>query len=87
MKIQSSQPIQQAAAYKKITQPTQTDASIKKDKVEISEEARALRTNKNEARETRLNELRAQIDNGTYKLNAEQTALSVYQSWKSSGLL
>lgn len=87
MKIHSSQPLQQAAAYKKVAQPTQIDVSQKKDKVEISEEARAMRTNTSEARETKLADLKAQIDSGTYKLNAEKTANAVHQSWKSDGLL
>ncbi|WP_054704364.1 flagellar biosynthesis anti-sigma factor FlgM [Bacillus sp. JCM 19041] len=83
MKINSSQSVQQTS-YSKNTQSTQIDSQViaKKDKVEISQEARALSSKVDQSREQKIADLKAQIDSGQYQINPEKTAQSLYKAWK-----
>ncbi|KKI87519.1 hypothetical protein WZ76_04895 [Shouchella clausii] len=57
----------------------------KKDQVEISSDARKLNEEIAAAKEQRIQELKTQIENGTYELDPEKTAEAILRSWTKGG--
>ena len=78
----SSQMIQQYQKGEKISQPvdSQAGAAVAKEKVDISAQARDIQQAKKviagtpDVREERVRELKARIEQGTYKINTEKIA-------------
>ncbi len=86
MKIHSSQYIQANKLYKTQVQ-SPTVQEDKKDKVEISKEALELNAQTSKVKEERLQELKQQIEEGTYVFQPEKTAQAIMAAWKESGVI
>ncbi|PAD13355.1 flagellar biosynthesis anti-sigma factor FlgM [Shouchella clausii] len=87
VKINSSQSMVPHAVYKatmaKVT--PEEHQLAKKDQVEISSDARKLNEEIAAAKEQRIQELKTQIENGTYELDPEKTAEAILRSWTKGG--
>jgi negative regulator of flagellin synthesis FlgM len=59
-------------------------SGYKKDELEISEEAKKLlSSSKFETdRAEKISEIKSQVDNGTYKININETAKSIINFWQ-----
>lgn len=88
MKIDGYQPIQPYAGYpaSKPAETKQGTAPVKNDKVEISPEARQLQDSQklDQARKTKVADLKAQVDAGTYHVAAKDIATKMYAYWNKS---
>lgn len=73
-------------AYQKHNQPTKAEDTKKTqtDQVELSNEAK-LQLQKEKA--ARIEQLKAQIDSGTYKVDSEKLAEKLLASWKSGATI
>jgi flagellar biosynthesis anti-sigma factor FlgM len=85
MKIDGYQPIQPYASYNapKPVDPKPASASVKDDQVEISPEARRMQDVQkfSQARKTKVADLKAQVDAGTYHVAADDIAKKMYAYW------
>ncbi len=73
-------------AYRKLqeTQDRQQNEQTKRsDKVEISSEAKEMAKSKeiSAERQERVNEVKSQIEKGTYKVNHQEVAKKFYEFW------
>ncbi|AOM81898.1 flagellar biosynthesis anti-sigma factor FlgM [Salisediminibacterium beveridgei] len=80
-------PMQSVQAYRKLQETQQQekqDKPQKSDEVQISKEAKAMMeksTTYSAERAEKVQEIKAQIENGTYKVNAQETAKKFYEFW------
>ncbi|WP_416147315.1 flagellar biosynthesis anti-sigma factor FlgM [Salipaludibacillus sp. HK11] len=79
-------PMQSVQAYNKLqeSQDRQQKTQTKRaDQVEISSEAKQMAKSKeiSAERQERVNEVKTQIDQGTYKVNAQEVAKKFYEFW------
>ncbi len=84
MKINPMQSVQQAYRKLQETQDRQQQSQTKRsDQVEISSEAKEMARAKelSAERQERVNEVKDQIDKGTYKVNHEEVAKKFYEFW------
>lgn len=85
MKINVYQPIQPYTNYnitKSADQPS-VPLTGKNDKVEISPEAKRLQGTQRleEARQQKVEQIKAQVDAGTYQVSSENVAKKLYDYW------
>lgn len=79
-------PMQSVQAYQKL-QETQSrqkqDQTKRSDQVEISSEAKEMAKSKgiSTERQERVNEVKGQIEKGTYKVNHQEVAQKFYEFW------
>lgn len=86
MKIQKPYGANMVQSYQKqqAAKPTTNKASAQRDQLSISEEAKVLLDKKATSslqRQEKVNELKQQIENGTYKVDKHKVAEKVYQFW------
>ncbi|WP_280769577.1 flagellar biosynthesis anti-sigma factor FlgM [Salipaludibacillus daqingensis] len=79
-------PMHSVQAYRKLqeTQDRQQNEQTKRsDKVEISSEAKEMAKSKeiSAERQERVNEVKSQIEKGTYKVNHQEVAKKFYEFW------
>ncbi|MFD2655575.1 flagellar biosynthesis anti-sigma factor FlgM [Gracilibacillus thailandensis] len=70
---QKQQHIQQKTASK--------SRSLKPDQLEISD--KALKMQQKESRQTYVNEIKQQVDNGEYQVNNKETAKKLLNYWRA----
>ncbi|WP_059103367.1 flagellar biosynthesis anti-sigma factor FlgM [Shouchella shacheensis] len=81
----------QALSYKKQMEQqqrtTEVKAVAKQDHLEISADARAMHVNHQEgnARSSRIEALKQQIESGEYEIHSQRTAGALYDYWKKGG--
>lgn len=73
-------------AYQKHNQKPAIDksnASSKKDQVQISEQAKAMLESKttDPARQEKVQQLKSQVQSGEYKVDSQKVAEKIYQFW------
>lgn len=87
MKIDRYQPIQQSYTNytnsAKTNAATSTGAAQSNDKVEISDQARKLQGSNqlDEARSSKVDQLKNEVQSGTYHVSAEDIAAKMYAYW------
>lgn len=79
-------PMHSVQAYKKLqeSQQKQNDGkSARADQVQISSEAKEMAKQKGipPERQEKINDVKAKIDNGTYKINHNEVARKIYDFW------
>lgn len=79
-------PMQSVQAYRKLqeTQDRQQQSQAKRsDQVEISAEAKEMAKSKeiSAERQERVNDVKVQIEKGTYKVNHQEVAKKFYEFW------
>lgn len=80
-------PMQSVNAYQKLqeTQKQQAhDKQTRSDQVEISQEAKELaesKENRSPEQQERIDAIKEQVKNGTYEVNAQETARKFYEFW------
>lgn len=60
---------------------TSNSRSLKPDHLEISD--KALKMQQKDSRQTYVNEIKQQVDNGEYKINNKETAKKLLNFWKT----
>ncbi|SES30274.1 flagellar biosynthesis anti-sigma factor FlgM [Salipaludibacillus aurantiacus] len=78
-------PMHSIQAYRKLqeTQQKHNDKTTRSDQVEISSEAKemAKSTDVSAQRQQRVDEVKAQIEKGTYEINHKAVAKKFYEFW------
>jgi len=79
-------PMQSVQAYRKLQETQdrqQQDQTKRSDQVEISSEAKQMAKSKeiSAERQERINEVKSQIEEGTYKVNHQEVAKKFYEFW------
>jgi negative regulator of flagellin synthesis FlgM len=75
--------------YKKQTQDVKQEtvqSTYKKDEIQISDEAKKLLSSSKfeQERADKVNEIKQQVESGSYKVNASKVAKSILDYWRES---
>ena len=81
-------PMQSVNAYRKqqeVNTAKQPDMTRKQDDVQISSEAKKMQQSSqlNLDRQEKIQQLKEKIENGTYEVNAQETARKFYDFWNN----
>lgn len=84
MKINPFRPVEMNPYKRQVNQSEKLPAAGKTDKVEISAEAKQLQQIPSivKEREARIAELKEQVQNGTYKVDAKEVAKSIAKFYR-----
>lgn len=83
MKINPLNQVNNPYARRQVERQQLADSIKKRDQIEISQAAKEMQLSSriDKERQQRVNELKEQIDNGTYQINAHAVARKFYDYW------